>query len=97
MWQWEYPTCLMQISKEVFEELRFNRHGDIPFKDVPKEKWTEVNNAYYEELLADLAKMQQINDGIYEFGTLLGNEAIIKEISTRFFKNLNEHFFSLWD
>lgn len=87
----------MQISKEVFEELRFNRHGDIPFKDVPKEKWTEVNNAYYEELLADLAKMQQINDGIYEFGTLLGNEAIIKEISTRFFKNLNEHFFSLWD
>lgn len=94
MAKWETSHWFICVMREIFTHYRYKRLGDIPFDDVPEEKWTEKNNEFYDTMLSLLDDMDE--EKYYPAGTTRGHMKM-EVAKEEFFELFTKYFYDLWD
>lgn len=90
MAQWETYHWFICVMREIFTFYKNERVGDILIEDVPEDKWKDMNDELYGNLLSLLDDMDE--EKYYPNDTIKMERA--KE---EFFKLFSKHFYDFWD
>lgn len=90
MAQWETYHWFICVMREIFTFYRNERVGDILIEDVPEDKWKDMNDELYDNLLSFLDDMDE--EKYYPKDTIKMERA--KE---EFFKLFSKYFYDFWD
>lgn len=94
MAQWETYHWFICVMREIFTFYRDKRMGDIPIEDVPEDKWKDMNDELYDNLLSLLDDMDE--EKYYPRNTMLGGIKM-ERAKEDFFKLFSKYFYNLWD
>lgn len=90
MAQWETYHWFICVMREIFTFYKNERVGDILIEDVPEDKWKDMNDELYDNLLSLLDDMDE--EKYYPKDTIKMERA--KE---EFFKLFSKYFYDFWD
>ena len=90
MAQWETYHWFICVMREIFTFYKNERVGDMLIEDVPEDKWKDINDELYDNLLSLLDDMDE--EKYYPNDTIKMERA--KE---EFFKLFSKHFYDFWD
>lgn len=90
MAQWETYHWFICVMREIFTFYKNERAGDILIEDVPEDKWKDMNDELYDNLLSFLDDMDE--EKYYPKDTIKMERA--KE---EFFKLFSKYFYDFWD
>ena len=90
MAQWETYHWFICVMREIFTFYKNERVGDILIEDVPEDKWKDMNDELYDNLLSLLDDMDE--EKYYPNDTIKMEQA--KE---EFFKLFSKYFYDFWD
>lgn len=90
MAQWETYHWFICVMREIFTFYKNERAGDILIEDVPEDKWKDMNDELYDNLLSLLDDMDE--EKYYPKDTIKMERA--KE---EFFKLFSKYFYDFWD
>lgn len=90
MAQWETYHWFICVMREIFTFYKNERVGDILIEDVPEDKWKDMNDELYDNLLSLLDDMDE--EKYYPNDTIKMERA--KE---EFFKLFSKYFYDFWD
>ena len=90
MAQWETYHWFICVMREIFTFYKNERAGDMLIEDVPEDKWKDINDELYDNLLSLLDDMDE--EKYYPNDTIKMERA--KE---EFFKLFSKHFYDFWD
>lgn len=90
MAQWETYHWFICVMREIFTYYKNERVGDILIEDVPEDKWKDMNDELYDNLLSLLDDMDE--EKYYPKDTIKMERA--KE---EFFKLFSKYFYDFWD
>lgn len=90
MAQWETYHWFICVMREIFTFYRNERAGDMLIEDVPEDKWKDINDELYDNLLSLLDDMDE--EKYYPNDTIKMEQA--KE---EFFKLFSKYFYDFWD
>lgn len=90
MAQWETYHWFICVMREIFTFYKNERAGDILIEDVPEDKWKDINDELYDNLLSLLDDMDE--EKYYPKDTIKMERA--KE---EFFKLFSKYFYDFWD
>lgn len=90
MAQWETYHWFICVMREIFTFYKNERVGDMPIEDVPEDKWKDMNDELYDNLLSLLDDMDE--EKYYPKDTIKMERA--KE---EFFKLFSKYFYDFWD
>lgn len=88
--QWEYYETILALSEQIFTWLKSNRYSDIPFEGGTENSWNDMNNAFYDKLLEDIATMK-------DYDNLFDDPEKVVQNKKHFFEQLEKYFYHLWD
>ena len=88
--QWETYHWFICVMREIFTFYKNERVGDMLIEDVPEDKWKDINDELYDNLLSLLDDMDE--EKYYPNDTIKMERA--KE---EFFKLFSKHFYDFWD
>lgn len=92
--QWETFDWFICVMREIFTFYRNERVGNIPIEDVPEDKWEDMNDELYDNLLSLLDDMDE--EEYYPKDTMLGNIKM-ERAKEEFFKFFSKYFYDFWD
>lgn len=92
--QWETYDWFICVMREIFTFYRNERVGSIPIEDVPEDKWEDMNDELYDNLLSLLDDMDE--EEYYPKDTMLGNIKM-ERAKEEFFKLFSKYFYDFWD
>ncbi len=92
--QWETYHWFICVMREIFTFYKNERMGDIPIEDVPEDKWKDMNDELYDNLLSLLDDMDE--EKYYPRNTMLGGIKM-ERAKEDFFKLFSKYFYNLWD
>lgn len=92
--QWETYHWFICVMREIFTFYKNERIGDIPIEDVPEDKWKDMNDELYDNLLSLLDDMNE--EKYYPRDTMLGGIKM-ERAKEEFFKLFSKYFYHLWD
>ena len=90
MAQWETYHWFICVMREIFTFYKNERAGDMLIEDVPEDKWKDMNDELYDNLLSLLDDMDE--EKYYPNDTIKMEQA--KE---EFFKLFSKYFYDFWD
>ena len=88
--QWETYHWFICVMREIFTFYKNERVGDMLIEDVPEDKWKDINDELYDNLLSLLDDMDE--EKYYPNDTIKMEQA--KE---EFFKLFSKYFYDFWD
>ena len=90
MAQWETYHWFLCVMREIFTFYKNERAGDILIEDVPEDKWKDMNDELYDNLLSLLDDMDEEK---YSPKDTIKMERAKEE----FFKLFSKYFYDFWD
>lgn len=94
MAQWETYHWFICVMREIFTFYKNERTGDIPIEEVPSDKWKDMNDELYDNLLSLLDDMDE--EKYYPKDTMLG-KIKVERAKEEFFKFFSKYFYDFWD
>lgn len=92
--QWETYHWFICVMREIFTFYKNERVGDIPIEEVPEDKWEDMNDEFYDNLLSLLDDMDE--EKYYPKDTMLG-KIKMERAKEEFFKFFSKYFYDFWD
>ena len=90
MAQWETYHWFICVMREIFTFYKNERVGDMPIEDVSEDKWKDMNDELYDNLLSLLDDMDEEK--------YCSKDTIkMERAKEEFFKLFSKYFYDFWD